>query len=400
MLIETPYKQLLAVVLTLISVLPVQAAKWSGNVTSEYRYFPRNPVDPRQHGNNLSISMQTEYYQEWDKGRQSLTVTPFLRIDENDSQRSHFDLREFTWVKASNTWELRIGMRKVFWGVAESQHLVDIINQTDLVENLDQEDKLGQAMINLALIRNWGTVDLFVLPGFRERTFPGIGGRLRTPLPIDSSQSRYASSRGKKRVDVAVRWSHTLGDWDLGLYHFTGTSREPRLIPGRNARGEPVLIPLYEVIDQTGLDIQATKGNWLWKLEAISRSGQEKRFQAAVGGFEYTFYGLAHSPKDLGLVAEYHYDSRGSTAPTPFQDDLMLGLRLTWNDAQSTEALIGVIVDRQSRARFYNIEASRRIGKRFKLTLEGRAFVAIPANDPLFSIRDDDYMQVELAYYF
>ena len=47
---------------------------------------------------------------------------------------------------------MRLGLRKVYWGVTESQHLVDVINQTEGVENLDGEDKLGQPMLNLALI--------------------------------------------------------------------------------------------------------------------------------------------------------------------------------------------------------------------------------------------------------
>ena len=50
------------------------------------------------------------------------------------------------------------GVRRVFWGVAESNHLVDVINQTDAIENPDQEDKLGQPMLNLAY------VEYFCLP--------------------------------------------------------------------------------------------------------------------------------------------------------------------------------------------------------------------------------------------
>ena len=53
----------------------------------------------------------------------------------------------------------------MFWGVTESQHLVDVVNQTDLVENPDGEEKLGQLMVNLTVARSWGTLNLFVAPG-------------------------------------------------------------------------------------------------------------------------------------------------------------------------------------------------------------------------------------------
>jgi hypothetical protein len=103
---------------------------------------------------------------------------------------------------------------------------------------------------------------------------------------------------------------------------------------------------------------------------------------------------------DLGLIAEYLYDDRGANAPTPFQDDVMMGLRLALNDVQSSEVLFGVIDDRRRHARMFNLEASRRIGRQFKLSLEARAFAGIPAADPLFGWRRDDYVQLELARYF
>lgn len=90
-------------------------------------------------------------------------------------------------------------MRKEFWGVAEARHLVDIINQTDEVENFDREDKLGQPMINLALINNWGTLDFFLLTGFRDRTFPGREGRLRTFPEIDVGEERYEKHGFEKK---------------------------------------------------------------------------------------------------------------------------------------------------------------------------------------------------------
>ena len=93
-----------------------------------------------------------------------------------DSERTHFDIRELFGLWVFERWELGVGIRKVFWGVTESQHLVDIINQTDLVDSIDGEEKLGQPMVNVSIPHEWGTVDLFILPYFRERTFPGRDG--------------------------------------------------------------------------------------------------------------------------------------------------------------------------------------------------------------------------------
>jgi hypothetical protein len=372
-------------------------AEWSGYVSAEYRAFSQSPLDPRQHHNNLSFSTQPEFYTAWDDNQQSFTFVPFVRWDENDEERSHADIRELTWLKAARDWELRVGIRKVFWGVTESQHLVDIINQTDLVEAPDGEEKLGQPMINLALIRDWGTVDLFVLPGFRERTFPGVDGRLRSALPVDSSHAIYQSSDEDKHIDLAARWTRVIGDWDVGLSAFKGTSRDPRFVA--NAGGT-ALIPVYDLITQWGLDLQATRGDWLWKLEAINRRGQGETYNALTAGFEYTLFGIADSATDLGMIAELLYDDRGNNALTPFADDIMLGARLTLNDVQSTEFLFGLIADVSDTTRSVKLESSRRLGENWKISLEGLAFINVSDNDPLASMRKDNYLQLELARYF
>jgi hypothetical protein len=383
-----------------MSPAAVQAGEWSGQVGGEYRGFFEAPLFPEQHDGYLSAFAQPEYRHTWDNDKQRIAFVAFGRVSQYDEARTHADIRELNWQKSGDGYEWRAGINKVFWGVTESQHLVDIINQTDLVENLDGEDKLGQPMINLTLVRDWGTLDFFVLTGFRERTFPGREGRLRTAPPVDTQQAVYESGRGRRRVDYALRWRQSLGDWEVGLAHFSGTSRDPRLLPGVGSDGMPALIPYYDVIDQTSLDAQVTKGAWLWKLETIRRSGQGPAYAALTAGFEYTLSGIFDSGIDLGILAEYLYDDRGAGATTPFQDDVFAGMRLAFNDVSSSEALLGIIVDRDSDAHIFSMEANRRFGKSTKLSLEARWFVGVPATDLLYSQRRDDYAQLELAYYF
>ena len=376
------------------------AGEWSGQVGAEYRAFFHEPLFPEQHRNEASLSAQPEYRQRWDNDKQGIVFVPFARLAQYDAHRTHADIRELAWFKAGEGYEWRAGIRKVFWGVTESQHLVDIINQTDLVENIDGEQKLGQPMINLALIQDWGTLDLFVLTGSRERTYPGREGRLRSAWPVDTEQALYESNRGRRRLDFAARWHRSIGNWEIGLAHFAGTTREPRLLPGIGADGMPVLIPYYEVIDQSSLDVQVTQGAWQWKLETIRRAGQGPTYAALTAGFEYTISGIFETAADLGLLAEYLYDDRGVHAPTPFQNDVFAGLRLAFNDVASSEALLGMILDRDSDARIVSLEASRRFGTSTKLGLEGRWFSGIPITDLLYSQRRDDYIQLKLSYYF
>ena len=229
--------------------------EWSGNLAVEGRTFFQAPLDPRQYDQDASISIEPELAHAWNQGHDTLVFRPFARLDARDHERSHWDIRELQWIHAGDGWETRVGIGKVYWGVTEAWHLVDIINQTDLVENPDGEQKLGQPMVKLSLERDWGTLDLFVLPGFRERTFPGEKGRLRTHPPVDTGLTSYQAGAGRRHVDWALRWSNYIGEWDMGLALFRGTSRDPLLQPRLDEQGRLVLAPFYPLIDQATLDL-------------------------------------------------------------------------------------------------------------------------------------------------
>jgi len=385
-------KRVLGCALTVGSI--AAHGEWSGDITFESRHFYHTATSDEQSDNNNSLSSELEFYHEFNPSLRFI-FTPFFRVDESDSERTHVDVREFNVLLLSDNWDLRVGVGKVFWGTTESQHLVDIINQTDLVESTDGEEKLGQPMVHLSTVRDWGVVDLFVLPGFRERTFAGREGRLRTGLHVDTDDPIYESSSKEHRIDAALRWSHTLGVVDIGLSHFSGTSRDPRFSLRSDNRA---LVPIYDVIDQTGVDLQLTLESWLLKLEAITRSGQQERFSAVASGFEYTFVGIAGSSADLGVVGEYLFDDRGSAQP--FANDVFIGFRYTANDVQSTEALAGFIIDADTHARVFSLEASRRIGDHFVLNIEAQAFSNIDTADPLVAFVNDDYIELRLGYHF
>ena len=82
------------------------------------------------------------------------------------------------------------------------------------------------------------------------------------------------------------------------------------------------------------------------------------------------------------------------------QDDVFAGLRLAMNDVQSTELLLGAIVDRESKGRLFSLEASRRIGDDWKLEVQARLWSSFPATDPQFGLRNDDHIQIGIYKHF
>ena len=401
------------------------------------RIYDKDPISPMQRRHEFS----TLYFQQaisysWNNNKSSWVFNPYLSVtryedpwkiehdgyvpfvvpipiidfgDTRTAHRMYGDIREFLWTHISDdsSWELRSGIGKVFWGVTESQHLVDVINQDDLRADIDREDKLGQPMIHLTLVQAWGNVDLFVLPGFRERVYQDNIGRLNPLIVQDpysdpsvanpifmvdqDADALYESGAEELHTDFAVRWSHNFGVNDFAISYFQGTNREPLLAgPVRTSTQYPSLnfvTPYYEQMNQVGLEYQATLGGWLLKFEGIYRDSDSPKtplkdfadgknsptedFMAYTAGFEYTFSGIFNKSADLGVLVEYHNDSRDFEATGPYQNDVFFGFRYSKNSTADPTILFGVIQDLDIDSYIGFFEASRRLGQSSKLIVEG-----------------------------
>ena len=374
---------------------PIQ--EFALEIEGEYRYFYNDPQFESQESNFPSMAFTPEYSIEWNNGYESINFKGFYRIDV-DKERTHWDIRELYYQKAANQWELNIGLKKVYWGVAESNHLVDIINQTDAIESFDGEEKLGQPMVQFTWATNtFGNFDFFYLPYHRKRVFPGEKGRLRFPVVIYKDDIGYESSAEEWRQDFAVRWSHYFGPVDIGLSHFYGNGREPFI--RFDQTGD--LMAYYPVINQSGIDLQITHDAFLWKFESIYRAAKEQDFYAIVAGLEYTFNNIDGNGLDIGLLGEYLYDERDELALTSLQNDLFFGSRIAFNDTNDTAILIGGITDLENSSKIFSIEASRRFGNSLTVEMEARIFNTIEPNEfILSSFKEDSFLRFSLSKFF
>ena len=391
----------LLAVLFALGAIPAIAGevKVSGFTAIDLRWFPQSPkFDGQFSGVETSALINPEFRYQANGSGLRVAFIPFVRLSGRDSERTHIDIREAYVDQRLGDWDYLVGINNVFWGVTESRHLVNIINQTDAIEDTDEEDKLGQPMINIGLQKDWGRLDVFVLPGFRERPFPGSTGRLRANETVDDDQAVFESGAGTAHVDFAGRYSHFIGDWDVGVSLFHGLSREARLPIGAGGRRAPH----YDLITQGGLDIQYTVDEWLWKFEGIVREGHGDPFAAMVGGFEYTFFQVAESDADVGLLAELHWDGRDTAnAPTTgFDNDLFMGARLAFNDVDDSQALVGSVIDVEDGTVSLFVEAERRIGDTWKIEAEARFLVNTDRRNTLAPFERDSFVNLRLSRYF
>ena len=385
-----------------------QALDLSGDLSLQARWYPQSPAFPGQRSTTGGLVVEPTLYGDI-APTTSFTVTPLYRYDSADSKRTHGDIREAYLLTygnwGENSWELRLGLDRVFWGVAELHNLVDIVNQLDLVEHPRDRPKLGQPMAHLTVSGDWGIAESFLLPVHRKRTFPGRSGRLRGRYLVEED-AIYESGAEERHVDLAFRYGHTLGLLDFGLSAFGGTSREPSFLASQQPESGVRLIPYYEQIRQLGVDAQLTTERFLYKMEAIRRSGarnllgQEEDYNAFIVGLEHSIYGLFDSAADLTLLAEWHYDARQRRATSVWQNDLFIAGFLAFNDVQGTELVAGILGDIRHDYRALNFELKRRLSDSWSMRVEAIATLSADPGDLTYDGRRDGFLGVDFTFSF
>ncbi len=403
------------------------ALDWRGNISYELTYFPESSVGTDNWNFNSSFGADVELSHDL-ADNVFLTFHPFARWDQQDDERTRAGARELLLTTVGDTWEFNAGLGTVFWGVTESRNPVDIINQTDAIEDLTGDEKLGQVMLNLKWFTDSiGEFEAFLLPRFEERTFIGTNGRPFPGINIDTDLTTYESSEAEDNIDFALRWANSFDAWDIGLHYFDGTSRDPVLLPVVTETGA-VLAPRYSLLRQVGIDAQGLYGDLAIKTETIHQSGDEIENHAeSVTGIEYTLVGFlsplqendklpeewctpdvrnpfkrlaCNDRMDLGLVLEYLWDQRGTDSNQLFQNDLLAGLRFAFNDTATSDALFGIVQDLDNGATTLSIEASTRLFDSYRLKVFGQQFLNTSDDTVLNAFENESFLQVDLTYFY
>lgn len=413
--------------------------KFTGFVEGELRLYPSDGLLREQKQVMPSAAFEPQLSWRSDDRSHGVKVKAFGRYSDPDGHRDHVDLREAYYSFAGQGWQIQAGVNKVFWGVTESQHLVDIINQTDNLESVNGEEKLGQPMLAFGLEQSWGNLDLYILPYFRERKFPNGPERFRLAMPGDVGYFNqkdvfYESDREEKHVDFAARWGAYYDNLDVGISAFSGTSRDPLpVLSSVSVAFVPTFSVWYEQMHQIGIELQYIYEGWAFKYESASRWQESGNYHAVTAGFEYTISGIAGSDVDLGLLSEYLWNNRDdiyikkqslkvmglteatadpiivgllNTTPlpakflSPFENDIFFGARVALNDINSTDFLAGVIVDLDTQTTTASFEGSTRIGNSVRISLNIYLFEHVSENSAFTAFRRDDQIEAKVAWYF
>jgi hypothetical protein len=365
----------------------------SGWLESEIRLFPhaglynvQRRVYPALGGELRLAGTLAQQEQRW-------TITGFARGDVDDPHRSHLELREASWTWQPADWQLRAGILTAFWGVTESNRLVDVVNQRDQREAPDVDAKLGQPGIAWRGPAAGGTLEILALTYHRPRVF-GLGSARFRPPSTFISAPLYESAAGRRRVDWAGRWTTHAHALDIGFSHFWGTSREPEFL------NDSAPQPRYAVMHQTGLDAQLTLGALLIKTEAIRREEHGHATGAMTTGGEYVFGNVAGTGGDVTVFAELSLDERRARTLTGLDRDLFIAARWNPNAEAGTELLVAGTLDLARGANVVRVEASRRMSTNWRMV--GEAHLIGAQREPEFGylMRRDSFVRAAITRHF
>ena len=158
------------------------------------------------------------------------------------------------------------------------------------------------------------------------------------------------------------RYSHFFGDVDIGVHVFDGTSREPRF---QLALDGDRLLPVYEQAALPHPTLQHTSDR---EVDHHRRDTEEQQPVGPVQCLRVVFRVRHALPR--------------------------------MDDAADTSVLAGIATDIETGELFVNVEAERRIGDNLSVELRFRAFTNADANDSLYAIENDDYLQLGLSWYY
>ena len=373
--------------------------KTAGYAAVDGRAFPLSPKYLGQvPDNTVSLVAEPEVALTSKKETQTVTLRPFYRMDPVDSKRTHADVRRADYRLSLKHFQFGAGVGQVSWGVLESYKPTDVFNQVDFVEAIDGSAKLGQPYVEAAWAFDTAALRFYYLPYFRDRTFPGLRGRVRFPVVVDTDAPIYETGLGRWQPSGAVRYTKTIGSFDFSAGAFTGLTREPRYV-AELTTGQ--VVPRYDSMHQIFADGQWAVGSFTVKAEGFVRAWSKdlRIFAAGGAGADYTFFNVTHGA-DVSLAAEFLFDTRPvDAAPVFFQHDAFAGLRVALNDAASTELLAGAITDVLDGTTFARGHLARRLGEHWQISADAVIF-AVRSGKLESAFKRDSHGQARLAYFF
>ncbi|MDJ0840721.1 MAG: hypothetical protein QNK37_29690 [Acidobacteriota bacterium] len=360
----------------LLCALPASAGEWKskGEITVETRLFTDDDIDATV---DQALGLFSRLEARYKKGPWRINLRGFARTDHEDDTRDLAALEEAYLGYRKSGWELRLGFQMLNWTATEAFHPADIINSRNLDSNIENPEKLGELMLSVRRRLGQGGLTLYYLPRYEEPNLPGPSSRLSfAPTGFTITDPIWLEDDGEQADDSygnqwGLRFNQTIGDADISVFYLDHLDRQqPRFLADEvNA----TITPVYLRVENLGITWLHILGDWVLKLEAAHKDFQDQTGPFPIDQIDHTqaAFGIDYgwttrSGGDATLLLEGQAILNTTEAEraglSPFQRDLLFGMRYAFNDVMSRELLITLITDTErDQEILFNLDYQQRL---------------------------------------
>ena len=361
-----------------------------GELSLETRAFW---IDSDSLTDDYGLALAGRFQFKWKSKYWRLKLGAFGRVGALDINRSLL-FAEDAYIAFRNRWiRIRIGAQVLNWSATEAFHPADIINSRNFDSNLENAEKLGEPMVSLN-VRLWegARLEAFYMPLRLAPRLPGTNSRLSfspsstttslssTPIRLVLGDILFVNRNGAiSRQLVSHQWgarlAQTVGGADIAVQVVQHNDRSQPSFAGESfdlSDGVPSsfrIQPVYNFVTHAGLTYTHVIEDIVIKLESAYRYFHHvdassrlnitafgplrpKAHIQVAAGIEYGW--VYPNDHEATLILEgqaFIWPEGRARGPSgqafqgPFENDVLLGYRHSFNDEDSKELMFTFISD-------------------------------------------------------
>ncbi len=394
-------------------------SKFSLDLGLDSRYFPSTETSVVEDRNitfntNVSLKLKVQYLK--------ILLEFYAQADPVDTNRT-FAIPKDMWIAIdTGTHILKAGFQVINWSATEAFHPVDVLNSRFFDSNLQKPSKIGEPIVSYKYLFGDSSIQFMYLPYFTDPILATEGSAFGPGYDFDEIQIYETGTTFEDDNfihQMAIQLSTSIGGTDLAFSYINHVDRDiPAFVFTGTKFIDNTTVPIFDAIffhkQQFGLTSQSIIGDWIFKTEMAFVDWKQSNFDNALFTREDYFataLGLETTTAmgdggEVTFIFEYQsLNGMDDILATNvfFQNDLLVGLRFSFNDLNSKELFLSAITDIEYGEQFFvNMNYSQRFFESWRIEM-GLHYVEAEQVDNyagLNFIDSSDHAYLNLKTYF